>query len=472
MVNAKIMEDYPLSNYVLPEKRFSKEAFEIATELILIFTGKKTTTKFFAGRNEESLKKLIEFADKRNIGPAPREFTVQFKQKLSTLLTNVSGDSQEITDYVAEQLYGYKLIQPLLEDDNLEEIMINGINKPILVFHTMAGTCKTDIQFSNHHDLEDFMLQLGTTSEGSTFTDSKLIDGSRVNVVNPPASTDPVITLRKYRQQRLSIIDLINSGTMSVDAAAMLWVAIDGMQFYPFNILICGSTASGKTTLLNSLGAFIPPSERIISMEDTRELDLGARENWVSLTSSTGTDLADLVKNCLRMRPDRIIVGEVRGEEAQSLFTSMNVGQRGALCTLHANSPRDGVNRLMRTPMNVPADWIPLADLIVSITRFYDRRKGLIRRISAISEVSKVEEIVALNDLFKYNAETDTLIRSDLPSQTRDRLARATSQSGEKIDKEIANRKKLLEYMIQNKVQAPEKVDSFMAQYYSAANDK
>jgi flagellar protein FlaI len=219
-------------------------------------------------------------------------------------------------------------------------------------------------------------------------------------------------------------------------------------------MIISGGTGSGKTMLLNALSVFIPERERIISIEDTLEVNLFKRDNWVQLEtrSDSGFNLDDLLKNSIRMRPDRILVGEVRVQEALTMFTAMDIGHQGLMCTLHANSARETVMRLQTTPMNVPVSLFSLLDLIIMEHRMYCPRKGLTRRVTQISEVSVMDERVLLNDIFMLNRETDVLDRTSVPSRTFEKLAFLTGLKVDDIRSELESRTNFLNSLIEDKI--------------------
>ncbi len=244
---------------------------------------------------------------------------------------------------VVSEMVGYGLIDSLIKDDKLEEIMVIGPNVPVYVFHRKYDMMITNVEFTNDNEVQDLVNRIARevgrrVDISSPLLDARLPDGSRVNATIPPASVSgSTLTIRKFRSDPYSIVDLINYKTLSVDVAAFLWLCVDGLGTQPANILISGGTSSGKTTLLNVLCSFIPSNERIISIEDTSELSLPLR-HWIRLEGrppgleGKGEITLDiLTKNSLRMRPDRIIVGEVRHDEAFSLFTAMNTGHDGCL---------------------------------------------------------------------------------------------------------------------------------------------
>ncbi|MDV3103793.1 ATPase, T2SS/T4P/T4SS family [Thermococcus waiotapuensis] len=284
-----------------------------------------------------------------------RIFMREVKRMLKEEAPNLSeGRIEVLAEMIVQNMLGYGLLDPLVRDDNLEEVMVIGTSKPVYVWHRRFYMCKTNIVFKEERDILNIIERIAREvgrriDQQSPLLDARLPDGSRVNATIPPISLDgPTITIRKFKKDPLTIIDLIKYGTLNSDVAAFLWLLVDGLGVKPANILVAGGTGSGKTTTLNALAMFIPPSERVISIEDTAELQLPV-EHWVrletrppNLEGKGEVTMDDLVRNTLRMRPDRIIVGEVRGPEARTMFTAMNTGHNGALYDFSVIQLSDG----------------------------------------------------------------------------------------------------------------------------------
>ncbi len=575
------------------------------------------------------------------------------------------GRIEFLSEYIVQNMIGYGRLDPLVRDDNLEEIMVIGTNKPVYVWHRRFNMCKTNIIFENEKEILNIIERIAREvgrriDQQSPLLDARLPDGSRVNATIPPISLEgPTITIRKFKRDPLTIIDLIKYGTLNTDIAALLWIFVDGLGVKPANILVAGGTGSGKTTMLNSLAMFIPPSERVISIEDTAELQLPI-EHWVrletrppNLEGKGEVTMDDLVKNTLRMRPDRIIVGEVRGPEARTMFTAMNTGHDGALLkeepilladgqlikigkfaerffrkhafkkegefewvdvsnekvyiksfnketfkiedklitrvwrrkykgkmlkiktkngngitltpdhpiykiengiveinserakigdyivlsrgmdmdgkdpaealdseklklltdanvywdrivaieeievddyvydltvadnhtyiagkcggiivsncmgTIHSNSARETIVRLESPPMNVPRIMIPALDIIMMLVRFNSRKKGVIRRVTEIAEVSGIEgESIQLNKLYKYDPAKDELESTGVPSRFMTELAHHTGMSMAELELEKEKRKIILDWMIEKGIRDIEKVGHYIRQFY------
>jgi pilus assembly protein CpaF len=320
---------------------------------------------------------------------------------------------QVFTDII-DELTGYGPIQPLLDDPDISEVMVNGPKK---VFVEKNGRLtKSAVTFDDDDHvlrvIDRIILPLGRRVDADSPTvDARLPDGSRVNAVIRPVSIDgPSITIRKFKKDKLSIQQLIDYGSLTPNMAEFIRACV----LAHLNIVISGGTGSGKTTLLNVLSSYIPEEERIVTIEDAAELQLQQDHVLRMETKVPNTDgkgavtIRDLVRNSLRMRPDRIIVGECRGGESLDMLQAMNTGHDGSLTTLHANSPRDALSRLetmvlmagMDLPLKVVRQQISSAvDLIIQQTRLKDGS----RKVTAITEVVGMEgEIVVLTDIFKF----------------------------------------------------------------------
>lgn len=292
-----------------------------------------------------------------------------------------------------------------ITDENIEDIMINNINN-VFVYKPKEGSVKVEEKFELKEQLNTFVdkLMLYATNEaaGGNIVDVHMPTGSRVNIVSSPFGYD--ITIRNFRKNALSIIDLINVGTIDYQTAARLWIYTDGFAVRPANLLIGGMPASGKTTLLNSMFSFFRPETRVVTIEETYELNTETQDNCVRLETNDELTLEELVKNSLRMRPDMIIVGEVRGSEAVDMMTAMNIGKI-VMCTIHASTSRDAITRLQNAPMNVPMQIIPAIDAIMITSQVFEEKKP-VRRVVQMSEISGVETQVLLSDTFRFDYKT------------------------------------------------------------------
>ncbi len=324
------------------------------------------------------------------------------------------AEQESLLQDICHDVLGYGPLEPLLARDDIADIMVNGAQN---VFIEVAGKVeKTNVRFRDNSQLmnicQRIVSQVGRrVDESSPICDARLADGSRVNVIAPPLALDgPTLTIRKFKKDKLTMQDLVKFGSISPAAARVLGV----IGASRCNVLISGGTGSGKTTLLNCMTAYIDPAERVVTCEDAAELQLQQphvvrlETRPPNLEGSGKVTMTDLVKNCLRMRPERIIVGEVRGPEAFDLLQAMNTGHDGSMGTLHANSPRESLSRLesmitmggfslpSRTIREMIAGSI---DVVIQAARLRDGS----RRITHISEILGMEgEVIVTQDIVVY----------------------------------------------------------------------
>jgi pilus assembly protein CpaF len=321
-------------------------------------------------------------------------------------------ERRQIVRDITDDILGYGPLEPLLRDDSVTEVMVNGYDRVYVERHGKLE--RTAIRFADEGHLlriiDKIVSQVGRrVDEASPMVDARLPDGSRVNAIIPPLSLKgPTLTIRKFARDPYTASDLIAFGTLTSKSAQFLAACVKGK----LNVLISGGTGTGKTTTLNVLSAFVPGDERILTIEDAAELQL-QQEHVITLESRPSNiegkgevRIRELVRNALRMRPDRIIVGEVRGAETLDMLQAMNTGHEGSLTTIHANSPRDALSRLETLVLTAGVD-LPLRaireqissafDLLVQIQRLVDGT----RRITHITEVLRMEsDVITLQDIF------------------------------------------------------------------------
>ncbi|MFA7248866.1 MAG: CpaF family protein [Dehalococcoidia bacterium] len=348
----------------------------------------------------------------------PVEAKAHLERSVAVMLADIAPGiagvlKQELTAAVCNEVLGFGPIQPLLDDIEISEVMVNG---PSDIYFEKGGVIYASaVRFRNNDHIrriaDRIVAPLGRRlDEASPLVDGRLADGSRVNIVIPPiAVRSPSITIRKFQPERFDFDDLVRIGTISEQVAGFLRASVASKV----NIVISGGTGSGKTTLLSALSAFIPRQERIVTIEDPMEIQL-RQPHVVTLEarpptgeSSLAVTQRDLVRNALRMRPDRIIVGEVRGSEAFDMMQAMNTGHEGSITTVHANSPRDALarieNMVMMAGFELPTRAIreqmtSALHLIIQIGRMSDGT----RKVVAATEVAGMEgDIVALQDIFR-----------------------------------------------------------------------
>jgi pilus assembly protein CpaF len=324
------------------------------------------------------------------------------------------AEQETLLEDICNDVLGYGPLEPLLARDDIADIMVNGAGTTYI---EVAGKIqRTNIRFRDNAQLmnicQRIVSQVGRrVDESSPICDARLADGSRVNVIAPPLAIDgPALTIRKFKKDKLKIQDLVNFGSISEPGAELLRI----IGACRCNTLISGGTGSGKTTLLNTLTAFIAPGERVITCEDAAELQLQQphvvrlETRPPNLEGQGRVSMTDLVKNCLRMRPDRIIVGEVRGPEAFDLLQAMNTGHDGSMGTLHANTPREGLSRLesmitmggFTLPQRTIREMIVGSiDIVIQASRLRDGT----RKIVSITEVMGLEgDVIVTQDVMRY----------------------------------------------------------------------
>ncbi|MDC5704978.1 CpaF family protein [Vibrio europaeus] len=325
----------------------------------------------------------------------------------------------ELVKALLDELKGLGPLQKLVDNDDISDIMING---PSDIFIEIGGKVeKSPIQFVNEKQLNTIAKRIASNvgrriDESKPLCDARLMDGSRVNIVIPPLAIDGTsISIRKFKEQKIKLENLVEFGAMSVEMAKLLSIA----SHCKCNILISGGTGSGKTTLLNALSGFIGETERIVTIEDAAELQLQKphivrlETRQASVEGTGEVSARELVINSLRMRPDRIIVGECRGGEAFEMLQAMNTGHDGSMSTLHANTPRDAIARTESMVMMATAS-LPIAairrtivsavDLIVQVKRLHDGS----RKVMYISEIIGMEgDSVVMEDIFRYEASSE-----------------------------------------------------------------
>jgi pilus assembly protein CpaF len=357
-----------------------------------------------------------------NAGVEPKALKTRVTAEITTRLAQEAGlareDRMHLAADIADDILGHGPLERLLADDTVTEIMVNG---PSDIWIERKGKLEqTSVRFSDESHLRRIINKMVATvgrriDESVPMVDARLPDGSRVNAIIPPLSlTGPLVTIRKFSKQRWDLEDLIKLQSLSVDTADFLRRCIEA----ELNILVSGGTGTGKTTLLNALSTAIPDGDRIITIEDSAELRLNQRhvlrlECRPSNVEGEGeVDIRDLVRNSLRMRPDRIIVGEVRGPEALDMLQAMNTGHDGSLCTAHANSARDALARIETMVLMAGYD-LPLRairqqvcsalDLIVHLERLVDGS----RRVTTITEVQRMEsDVIGLQPLFEFRVDS------------------------------------------------------------------
>ncbi len=383
---------------------------------------------------------------------------------------------QFLIGVLLHEMVGLGEIEFLLNDPDLEEIVIMSANEPVRVYHKNYGWMETNIYVKQEAQIQNYsnIIARRVGRQITTLTpllDAHLVSGDRANAVFYPISTKGnTLTIRKFARDPWTMVDFIQNKTCNTEVFALLWLAMQ----YELNILISGGTASGKTSLLNVCMPFIPPNHRIVSIEQTRELQLPQFLYWCPLTirqpnpeGKGEVTMLDLVVNSLRMRPDRIILGEIRRkEEAEVLFEAMHTGH-SVYATVHANNIHETIQRLVNPPISVPANLLSAVNL--NVVMFRDRRLGL-RRVYQVGEYLAAEEAekftIRSQLIYRWKPETDTIIQHSTIVRLFEDLSRHTGMTQQEIDDDLATKKKILNWLVKNNMRSLEQVSEVVKDYY------
>jgi flagellar protein FlaI len=384
--------------------------------------------------------------------------------------------------YIIRDFIGYGKIDSLMKDHLIEDVSADGVNIPIYVWHRLYESLPTNIIFKDKAELDSFIIRLAylsgkNISIASPILDSSLPDGSRVQLTYGSEVTrrGSTFTIRRFRVDPLTISDLIAFNTISSEIAAYLWYIIENRA----SVVVAGGVASGKTTMLNCLSMFIKPEMKIVSVEDTQELNL-PHENWIPSVARLGfghedkksgtITLFDLLKAAVRQRPDYIIVGEVRGEEAYTLFQAMATGHLG-MSTIHAESVEAVIGRLESEPMNIPKPLIAMTNVIMVMTRTEIEGKPA-RRASTTTEVLNLDQErknILTEEVFHWNQRQDTFIFSG-HSAILEKHMKKLDVDEENIRRELLRRKIVLEWMVHEGIRRYTDVANVIREYYTNSN--
>jgi len=436
---------------------------------------------------KEILREVTEFlTEEMDINPkelkskeeTKRYLLKKFKQTIKDYKIPVErANLPKIWYYIQRDFIGYGKIDALMRDQMVEDISCDGVKIPIYVWHRKYESIPTNIVFESEEELDSFVIRLAYLSGrhisiAQPMLDATLPDGSRVQLTLGREVTrrGSTFTIRKFRLDPLTVIDLIRFKTLTSEVFAYLWYVIENKA----SIMVIGGVAAGKTTLLNCLSMFIEPDLKIVSIEDTAELNL-PHENWIPSVTRMGfgvgsekssITLFDLLKASLRQRPDYIIVGEVRGEEAYTLFQAMATGHLG-MATLHAESIDAAVYRLESEPMNVPRTLIAGLDLMLLIRRV-EREGEPVRRVIMVSEIvgldPRSKEIIT-NEVYRWDPRTDTFVYGGR-SYLLEKIARRNGLPLENVLREIGRRREVLDYMVRNNIRDYKSVSTMIKEYY------
>jgi len=401
----------------------------------------------------------------------------EIKRVLRRFRGKVAEEAEEkFIYYLKRDFLGYGEIDILMKDPNIEDISCNGVRTPIYVWHRRYESLPTNVSYDSEEELDAIVRRLAyraghQISIAHPILEGTLPEGYRIHLtLDEVSKRGNTFTIRKFRANPYTIIDLINFGTLSTEIAAYLWILVDNLR----SIMICGATASGKTSLLNAIGMFIRPEMKVVTIEEVRELRL--HENWIPMVTRPSfqpgveeISLYDLLRSALRQRPDYIIVGEVRGEEAYTLFQAIAVGH-GGLCTIHADSVDAAIKRLLTKPMNIPKMMMPLMNVLILIRRV-KMGEEIARRVVAVEEVTGIspDGEVMLERRYEWNPEDDSFIYHPPSGRGRDvyrQIMEMTHIPREKLMEEQARRERILRWMVERGMNTYEEVSKVIRDYY------
>lgn len=402
------------------------------------------------------------------------------EEKIDELLLELgikleSESEDRVLYYIYRDYVGLGKVEPLMHDPYVEDIGCDGVGTPIFAVHSEFGSVKTDVVYEDEERLENVVVKLAEragkyVSYADPLLDGALPDGSRVNasLTEDVTSKGPTFSIRKFQDTPFSTVDMMDLGTANAGVMAYMWI----MEQYNQSFLVVGGTSTGKTSFLNSVVSFIPPEEKVVSIEDTRELRLPL-ENWIpsvtremiSGSSATDVDMDQLLKESFRQNPDYVIVGEVRGEEASVLFQGLSSGHPGA-GTMHASSPGAVVKRLITPPISLSPALVEALDALVVMTH----AKGVensARRVKAVHELQKVVESgsARTNEAFSWTARTDSFNKRGDP-KLFDQISEDYGVPKNELKEEFEQRKQVLQWLQDKGVTEFDRVADVIASYY------
>lgn len=472
----KLVEEYFIKmNKILVNIKILDKLEESVNEYVISIANISTTTKIILEKIREDFvskirTKEIDLREVTEKDAIKKKFQEEMSKLLDIYFPNSNIEKKDmLMNYLVEQNLGLGNIEILLKDENLEEIVVNNAKEPIWVYHKKYGWLKTNILLLKESKIRHYATMIGRDVNKeitllNPLLDAHLTTGDRVNATLSPISTKGnTLTIRKFRSDPWTIIDFINAGTLNLFSAALLWQMIEN----EFSIIIGGGTGSGKTSMLNALANFFPPNQRIISIEDTRELTLPNNLHWVPMETRLsnpegkgGVSMLDLVINSLRMRPDRIVVGEIRRkEEAQVLFEAMHTGH-SVYGTFHANNAHEAVQRLTNEPINIPKPI--LSSLGAFLIQNRDRRTGTRHTL----QIAEIQETGDPRVVLQFDARQKTQVRVAEQKRTYEILSLYTGMNKNEINHDVEEKMLVLKWLLKKKITNVHKIGLAMAKYY------
>jgi len=431
--------------------------------------------------------RLRELLELRLTAPDEGSQEASFFKQLDQLLVDTKDQiatfpntsKEKVKYYLARDIAGFGIIDPIMHDPLVEDISCGGPRIPIYIWHRNFESIRTNVTFENHDDLNDFVTKMvyrsgKHVSAAFPIADVALPGNHRMAILYQKELTQKgtSFTIRKFKEEPYTVIDLINLDTLDVNIVAYLWLLLE----HKMSIVVLGPTASGKTTLLNAITSLVNPTFKIFTVEDVAEINI-RHENWYGLVSRTGfgldnqgeIGLFDLIKAGVRHRPDYIVVGEIRGEEAYVLFQALATGH-GGLSTIHADSVDSAVKRLMQKPMNIPPAYIPLMNCTLVIKRVMPRailtQGGVLSGTRRVTQVSEIITENKTNNVFTWESSSDAFNGDIKNSILLQKIAEYTGLKADEVIEEFRRRVLVIQWMVDEGINDYKSVSSAIGTYY------
>ncbi|MBN2518318.1 MAG: CpaF family protein [Candidatus Altiarchaeota archaeon] len=480
-VKERVKEAYELHADKIPFKVSIEDTGDYVLHYNILLPDISGTTRVVLDNVKTKLVEDIELEtreilDSRLFADLKERFRKDAENGLGIELPNIKDETKQLlSSMIVNEMIGLGELELFLADDNLEEIVVNSAREPVWVYNKKYGWLKSSIVLPSEESIQNLSARVARQvsreiTSAEPLLDAHLISGDRVNATLFPISTaGNTITIRRFSRIPWTIIHLMDPKikTAQIDVAAFLWLAME----FELSMLVAGGTASGKTTMLNALMPFIPPNHRVISIEDTRELNLPSFLHWVPLSTRPpnprgegGVSMLDLMENSLRMRPDRVVVGEVRKKkEAEVIFEAMHTGH-SVYGTFHAERAYQVVKRLTNPPMDIPKTVLESLHLV--LVQYRNRRTGK-RRTFEVAEIMMSEgQDPKINILYQWDAKTDSVKGVNKSARVIDEVSMHTGYTEGEIGDDLQDKVNILQWMLDKGIKDVESVGRVVSEYY------